>query len=69
MDNGVLSLQPGLTASALILAVSRGLAREIACFGPPGEGKTISALMAMSAHSQTSIYVYSVKVFDNNGSP
>jgi hypothetical protein len=51
MGNGVLSLQPDPTASALILAVSRGLAREILCLGPRGEGKTVSALLAMGAHA------------------
>ena len=44
-------LQFGPTASALILAVSRGLASEILAIGTRGESKTCAALAAMGAHA------------------
>lgn len=45
-------LQTGPVASSFVLAVAKGTAREIGCFGPRGESKTQSALIAMGQHAQ-----------------
>ena len=51
MSSEQFKLQFGPTASALILAVSRGLASEILCIGTRGESKTCAALASMGAHA------------------
>lgn len=47
-----LDLQFGRTIYEFVQAAATGRAREIACFGTRGDGKTIGALMAMLAHAQ-----------------
>ena len=51
MSSEQFKLHFGPTASALILAVSRGLASQILCIGTRGEDKTCTALAAMGAHA------------------
>jgi len=47
-----LSLSPGPVASEFIKAVGTGEGDEILALGPRGEGKTISALIAMAYHAK-----------------
>jgi hypothetical protein len=48
----VLNLTFKPTVYALVRAVADGAAREIACFGPRGDGKTVGVLGAMLAHAE-----------------
>lgn len=44
-------IELGAVISEFVYSVSTGAAREIGCYGPRGEAKTIGALAAMVAHS------------------
>jgi len=45
-----LDLEP--TAGAFAIAIAQGQAREYACFGARGDGKTFAALIGMILHAQ-----------------
>lgn len=48
---GELNLDLEPVAGAFATAVASGAAREIACFGTRGDGKTFASLVAMVMHS------------------
>ncbi len=50
-NKGELNLDLEPIAGKFATAVSSGAAREIACFGTRGDGKTFAALIAMVMHS------------------
>jgi hypothetical protein len=50
-SKGELNLDLEPVAGKFAMAVRDGAAREIACFGTRGDGKTFAALVAMIMHS------------------